>query len=149
MIASTGQYVESGRDQGHTQLSLGNMAEISQIVDSQGDSSVYDDLDERLMVSYEYTSEYLLTNNTLPYNSSWVCCNCAGEGWMEISSIDREKWRPIHEIAYSYYVQLKGLDMPDIKLLLEEQGLETTNPVDADNDNAEWGLLRFRRNADL
>ncbi|KAH7231579.1 chondroitin AC/alginate lyase [Fusarium solani] len=149
MIAPTGQYVESGRDQGHTQLSLGNMAKLAQVAFSQGDDSVYDLLNKRLMVGYEYTSEFLMTDNTLPYNTSWVCCGCANLGWKGISELERGQWRPIHEIAYGYYAQKKGNDMPYTKMLLEAQGLETTNPSSASNDNAEWGTLRFRRSQDL
>ncbi|KAL6360968.1 hypothetical protein LRP88_04429 [Fusarium phalaenopsidis] len=149
MIAPTGQYVESGRDQGHTQLSLGNIAELAQVAFSQGDDSVYNLLNKRLMVGYEYTSEFLMTDNTLPYNTSWVCCGCANLGWKGISELERSQWRPIHEIAYGYCTQKMGNSMPYTKMLLEAQGLETTNPSSASNDNAEWGTLRFHRSQGL
>ncbi|CZR65586.1 uncharacterized protein PAC_15486 [Phialocephala subalpina] len=148
MIENTGQYVESGRDQGHTQLSLGNMAEISQVALSQGDPSIYELLGERLRVGYEYTSEYQATNNTLPYNTTWVCCGCEDEGWTYVSSLDRTQIRPVREIVYGYYSGVKGVEMPYTKDVLSE-GPETINPVNADNDNAEWGTLRFRRTSSL
>jgi hypothetical protein len=39
--------------------------------------------------------------------------------------------------------------MPYTKDILTLTGGDTTNPVNADNDNAEWGTLRFRRTASL
>jgi Alginate lyase len=149
--SATGQYVESGRDQGHTQLSLGNMAELSQVALSQGDDSIFSYLSNRLRDSYEYTSEYQTTNNTLPYNSSVSCCYCPETfgTWIYLSSAQRYQYRPIHEISYAYFVSLKGGSMPFTKDLLEIVGIESTNPVNADNDNAEWGSLRFRISASL
>jgi hypothetical protein len=148
MIKSTGQYVESGRDQGHTQLSEGNMAEISQIAYSQGDHSVYEYLSQRLRLGYEYTSQYQV-NGTVPYDLNWVCCGCQTFGYNVISPTDRYQYRPIHEIAYAYYVSVAHASMPYTKELLQYIGTETKNPAGADNDNAEWGTLRFRKTATL
>lgn len=39
--------------------------------------------------------------------------------------------------------------MPYTKDLLTLVGIETTNPVNAENDNAEWGSLGFMRTATL
>jgi hypothetical protein len=61
-INSFGQNSESGRDQSHVQLSLGNMAELCQTAHNQGDYSYWDLLSERLMTGYEYTAEYNLGN---------------------------------------------------------------------------------------
>lgn len=105
--ASTGQYVESGRDQGHTQLSIGNMAEIAQIAYSQGDSSVFQMLDNRLKASYEYTSQFQM-NATTAYNTSILCCGCVTT-WTAPSAVAIAQYRPVREIAYGYYVGVEGV----------------------------------------
>lgn len=65
-INSNGQNSESGRDQAHTQLGLGNMAETCQTAYNQGDN-YWDLLDSRLKVGYEYTASYNL-GNTVDYD---------------------------------------------------------------------------------
>lgn len=62
-INSFGQNSESGRDQAHTQLGLGNMAELCQTAHNQGDYGYWNLLSERLMTGYEYTAEYNLGND--------------------------------------------------------------------------------------
>ena len=62
-INSFGQNSESGRDQSHPQLSLGNMAELCQTAHNQGDYGYWDLLSERLMIGYEYTAKYNLGND--------------------------------------------------------------------------------------
>ena len=57
---STHSGSESGRDQSHVQLGLGNMAELCQTAHNQGDYSYWDLLNERLMAGYEYTATYNL-----------------------------------------------------------------------------------------
>jgi hypothetical protein len=65
-INSNGQNSESGRDQGHTQLSLGNMAETCQTAYNQGEN-YWDLLHSRLKAGYEYTASYNL-GNTVDYD---------------------------------------------------------------------------------
>lgn len=58
-----GQSSESGRDQAHTQLGLGNMAEICQTAHNQGDYSYWSLLSDRIMTGFEYTAKYNLGNS--------------------------------------------------------------------------------------
>ena len=69
-INSMGQNCESGRDQAHTQLSLGAQAELCQVAYNQGDREYWDLLDDRLMVGYEYTAKYNL-NYSVPYDPNF------------------------------------------------------------------------------
>lgn len=72
-INSFGQNSESGRDQAHVQLSLGNMAELCQTAFNQG-NNYWDLLKSRLGVGYEYTASYNL-GNTVKYDPDffrWV-----------------------------------------------------------------------------
>jgi len=126
------------------------VAELAQVAYSQGDSSVFELLSNQLLKGYEYTSAYQ-ANGTLTYNSSIYCCGCpeAFGTWTAPSSEDRYQYRPVREIAYGFFNGLGGFWMPYTKEILELTGGDTTNPVNADNDNAEWGTLRFRRTASL
>ncbi|RPB17384.1 chondroitin AC/alginate lyase, partial [Morchella conica CCBAS932] len=141
MIASTGQYCESGRDQGHTQLSLGNMAEMSQISENQGED-LWGKLSNRLLLGYEYTAKYNLGNDGMPYDAAVSAC---GASWSAISTIDRGVWRPTYEILYAHFAVDKGLAAPYTKQVIQKVGREKLNPVNADADSCEWGTLKFRK----
>lgn len=143
MIASTGQYCESGRDQGHTQLSLGNMAEMSQISANQGED-LWGKLSNRLLLGYEYTAKYNLGNDGMPYDAAVSAC---GASWSAISTIDRGVWRPTYEILYAHFAVDKALAAPYTKQVIQKVGREKLNPVNADADSCEWGTLKFRKAA--
>lgn len=65
-----GQNSESGRDQGHSQLGLGNIAELCQTASSQGDDSYWGLLNDRVLTGYEYTAKYNLGYD-VPYDPSF------------------------------------------------------------------------------
>jgi hypothetical protein len=127
-----------------------SVAEIAQVAYSQGDSTVFSLLSNRLRLGYEYTSEFQ-ANYTVPYNSSIYCCDCPETfgTWTAPSTADQYQYRPVREIAYGYFNGVAGQIMPYTKDILTLTGGDTINPVNADNDNAEWGALRFRRTASL
>lgn len=56
MLNAAGQNAESGRDQQHTMLGLGNMAESSQVTWLQGTDDFWGLLSNRLLAGYEYAS---------------------------------------------------------------------------------------------
>ncbi|KAJ7205253.1 chondroitin AC/alginate lyase, partial [Mycena pura] len=112
-ISSTGQSSESGRDQGHTQLGLGNLAESCQVAWIQGTNDLFALLSNRLLTGYEYTAKYNL-GNTVPYDATFQRCNSSivGGPFATISNTTRGTFRPIYELAYAHYVSTKGLSMP-------------------------------------
>ncbi|KZP28276.1 chondroitin AC/alginate lyase [Athelia psychrophila] len=112
-ISSTGQSSESGRDQGHTQLGLGNLAESCQIAWIQGTADLFALLANRLMAGFEYTAAYNL-GNTVAYDASFQRCDAdlLGGPFAAISTSTRGTFRPIYELAYAHYVTIKGLTMP-------------------------------------
>ena len=107
-----GQSSESGRDQAHTQLGLGNFGEAFQMAWNQGDD-LFSLLDNRLLVGYEYTARYNL-GYSVPYNESFYRCDVflVHGPWPIISNVTRGQWRPIWELGYAHYVSIKGLSMP-------------------------------------
>jgi len=111
-INSQGQSSESGRDQEHTELGLGNFGEAFQMAWNQGDD-LFSLLNNRLLVGFEYTAKYNL-NYTVPYNPGFYRCdaNLLGGPWPTISSLGRGNWRPVYELPYAHYVTTKHLSMP-------------------------------------
>jgi hypothetical protein len=111
-IDSQGQSSESGRDQAHTQLGLGNYGEAFQMAWNQGDD-LFSLLKNRLLIGFEYTAQYNL-NYSVPYNSSFYRCdaNLLGGPWKTISNSSRGVWRPIYELPYAHYVSKQNLSMP-------------------------------------
>ena len=135
-ILSTGQSSESGRDQQHTQLGLGNYVEAFKIMENQYDpNDFFAELDNRLMAGMEYTAKYLM-GGTVPYSESFARCdaNLLGGPWPEISTSGITPIRPVWEAGYAHYVVEKGLAMPYTKALvstsrysLAEEQLLTTS----------------------
>jgi hypothetical protein len=111
-INPEGQSSESGRDQAHTQLGLGNFAEAFQMAWNQGDD-LFSLLDNRLLIGYEYTARYNL-GYSVPYNASFYRCDVVlvNGPWPIISNTTRGEWRPVYELSYAHYASIKGLSMP-------------------------------------
>lgn len=111
-INSEGQSSESGRDQAHTQLGLGNFGEAFQMAWNQGDD-LFSLLNNRLSIGYEYTARYNL-GYSVHYNESFYRCDAflVNGPWPIISNVTRGQWRPIWELGYAHYVSTKGLSMP-------------------------------------
>ncbi|KAK4701128.1 hypothetical protein P7C70_g5109, partial [Phenoliferia sp. Uapishka_3] len=109
-ISSTGQSSESGRDQQHTQLGLGNLAETCTISANQYTTDLWSLLSNRLLKGYEYTASYNL-GNTVAYDASFQRCdaNYLGGPFKVISNDGRGTFRTVYEIAYAHYVVSKGL----------------------------------------
>ena len=63
-----GQCQESGRDQQHTQLGLGHLAEACEVAWNQG-LDLYGESDNRLLKGFEYTARYNLDQDVpfVPY----------------------------------------------------------------------------------
>lgn len=108
-ISETGQCQESGRDQGHTMLGLGCLAEVCEVGYQQG-LDMYGALENRLMAGYEYTAKYNL-GYEVPFEQ-WTDITGKYSNWSTISEEGRGEFRSVFEIAYNAYVNRKGLEMP-------------------------------------
>jgi hypothetical protein len=71
--------------------------------------------------------------------------NLLGGPWADISDVHRGQFRPIYQLAYSYYVQLKGLEMPWTAQVLEEEVFEANDNVNNIANSPVYGTLRFSR----
>ncbi|WP_327313483.1 alginate lyase family protein [Streptomyces sp. NBC_01235] len=105
--SGTGQCCESGRDQAHTQLILGSLAEICETGRVQG-LDMYGASSSLLLSGFEYTAKYNL-GNSVPYDATFGRCNWH---WSAISTDGRGTFRPIYEMAYNHYVKRAGKSAP-------------------------------------
>lgn len=99
----SGQCQESGRDQNHTMLGIGHLAEACEIAYNQGNETLWSASENRLMKGYEYTAKYNLGYD-VPFEPF---TDVTGVRWNNISDDDRGKFRPVFEIAYNHYVTRK------------------------------------------
>jgi hypothetical protein len=95
-VYPSGQCEESTRDQAHTQLGLGELAETCQVAWSQG-VDLYGAADNRLALGIEYTANYLLGDDMPSYGI--------------ISTQGRDHFSDIYESAYQHYHYVKGLEI--------------------------------------
>ncbi|MEU6904146.1 alginate lyase family protein [Streptomyces coeruleorubidus] len=106
VFRDTGQCVDSGRDQAHTQLILGSMAEACEIAWVQG-QDLYSASANRLLAGFEYTAKYNLGND-VPY-TVWGPCQAT---YGSISTNQRGNLRPVYEMAFNHYVKRRSLPAP-------------------------------------
>lgn len=119
-ISTTGQCQETGRDQAHAQLGIGNLAEICEMAWNQGDD-LWAAHDRRMLTGYEYTAKYNLGHDDIPFET-WSDCTGLYCNWTVPSAMQRGKFRPVYELAYAHYVGRLGLQMPYTARVLGRAG---------------------------
>ena len=130
-LAASGQCQESGRDQAHVMLGLGQLAETCEVAWNQGDD-LYGDLDNRLLAGYEYTSRANLGLD-VPF-ATWKDLTGKYSNWNVLAEGALGQWRAVFEIAYNHYVGRRHLAMPATSLALghyvrpEGAGFTCDNP---------------------
>ncbi len=130
-IATTGQCQESGRDQAHCMLGLGQLAETCEVAWSQG-LDLWSALDNRLLKGYEYLSRSNL-GLPVPFHQ-WHDLTGLYSNWKVLSEGAKGQWRSVFEIAYNHYVGRQGLSMPSTAIVLgrfvrpEGAGFACDNP---------------------
>ena len=111
VLNEAGQCQESGRDQQHTQLGLGLLAEVCQIAWNQG-VDLYGEADNRLLKGFEYTAKYNL-GHEVPFVPD---VDTTGKyKHKKISEEGRGTLRPIYEMVWNHYGVLGGLAAPFTK----------------------------------
>lgn len=99
---ATGQCYESGRDQEHTQMGLGGIAEACEIAYNQdNDTQIYELFSNRLLLGTEYTAQYNL-GYSVPFTQS-------GAWDPQINPLYRGVFEPFYEMVYNHYVNRKGM----------------------------------------
>lgn len=143
VLTPAGQLQESNRDQPHTMLALGNLAELAEMAWKQG-VDLYEASDNAIMRGYEYTSRYNL-GKEVDYQTSYDFCERNYPDYTPevISTNGRGNFRSVFEIAYNHYVYRKGLAMPETLEVLQAIGPEDA-PFGADHPG--YGSLLFYLN---
>ena len=108
VINDAGQIQESGRDQQHTQLGIGGLAEVCEIGWSQG-LDMFGASDNRLLKGFEYVARYNL-GEEVPFVSYVDTSGRFPAG--HISDGGRGRLRPIYEMVLNHYTRRQGLAAP-------------------------------------
>ncbi len=138
IINAAGQCQESGRDQSHTQLGLGQLAEACEIGWHQG-LDMYGAEDNRLLAGFEYTAKYLLGNDVPfePHTDTTGNYNAK-----VIATRTRQRFRPIYEMVWNHYQNRRGIDAPFTREAAEKNRPE--GPAFG-SDHPGFGTLLFSR----
>jgi hypothetical protein len=105
-----GQWQESGRDQGHTIMGMGQMGAICEMAWNQGDD-LYSYDGRRFMKAAQYVAKYNL-GSTVPFTTyTWGSGqNCAQQSQTVISSASRGQARPVWAMLHYHYNRRLFLD---------------------------------------
>ena len=143
VLTDAGQLQESNRDQPHTMLALGSLAELAEMALKQG-IDLYTANNNAILRGFEYTSQYNLGFD-VSYQTSYDYCekNYTDYTPTAISAVGRGEFRSVFEIAYNHYVYRKGIPMPQTMAVLGKMGPEGA-PFGADNPG--YGSLLFYLN---
>jgi hypothetical protein len=113
------QYQESGRDQGHTMMGMGQLGAFCETAWSQGDD-LYGYDSNRFMKCAQYVAKYNLGQD-VPYTTyTWgTGQSCAQQSQTVISSASRGQVRPVWDILHYHYARRRGLSVPYITAMAE------------------------------
>jgi hypothetical protein len=139
VINEEGQIQESGRDQGHTQLGIGMLAECSEIAWHQG-LNLYGYANNRLLKGFEYVAKFNL-GNEVPF-TEWL--DRTGKyHHTTIARQDRGPLRAVYEQVYNHYVNRMGLPAPFTKQAAEKVRPEGPGKPGADHPG--YGTLFYTK----
>ncbi|QIY74213.1 alginate lyase family protein [Streptomyces sp. RLB1-33] len=143
------QYQESGRDQGHTMMGMGQLGAFCEMAWSQGDD-LYGYSNDRIMKCAQYVAKYNLGQD-VPYATyTWgTGQSCAQQSQTVISSASRGEIRPVWDILYYHYARRRGLSVPYIQAMAEsvrpEGGGGDYGPNSGGFDQLGFGTLMYAK----
>ncbi|MGW0870524.1 alginate lyase family protein [Streptomyces sp. NPDC002740] len=105
-----GQWQESGRDQGHTVMGMGQLGAICEMAWNQGDD-LYSYDSKRFLKAAQYVAGYNL-GNEVPFTTyTWGSGqNCAQNSQTVISTASRGQVRPVWAMLHYHYNRRLSLD---------------------------------------
>ena len=129
-----GQCQESGRDQQHTQLGLGYLADACEVAFKQG-VDLYGVCGNRLALGFEYTARY-----NLGFDVPFAEYRSIDGRYVHtaISSRGRGRLRPIFEKVYHHYHDRVGLEMKHTRMAIDK-----IRPEGEHWDHVSWGTLMY------
>ncbi|MES2477144.1 MAG: LamG-like jellyroll fold domain-containing protein [Verrucomicrobiota bacterium] len=137
-----GQMQESGRDQGHTTLSLSLLGAICEMGWNQG-VDLYGYRNHRFLAGSEYVFKYNQWQD-VPYVPYMWGTGQSGNWQIQanVSNSARGSYRPIAEMVYNHYVNRLGLAAPFSKEVAEQHRPEGNG---GNGDQLGFGTLTFTR----
>ncbi len=137
VINEAGQIQESGRDQGHTQLGIGMLAECSEIAWHQG-LNLFGYADNRLLKGFEYVAQFNL-GNEVPFTET---LDRTGKyHHLSIARQDRGPLRAVYEHVYNHYANRMGLSASFTQQAAEK--IRPEGPGKPGADHPGYGTLFF------
>ncbi|USQ86191.1 alginate lyase family protein [Streptomyces phaeoluteigriseus] len=143
------QYQESGRDQGHSLMGIGQLGAFCETAWNQGED-LYGYDDNRVMKCAQYVAKYNL-GQSVPFTPySWGSgTNCAYNEHTVISASGRGQLRPIWDVLHYHYARRRGLPVPYITAMAErvrpEGGGGDYGPNSGGYDQLGFGTLLYAR----
>ncbi|MES2925104.1 MAG: LamG-like jellyroll fold domain-containing protein [Verrucomicrobiota bacterium] len=137
-----GQMQESGRDQGHTTLSISLLGAICEMGWNQGED-LYGYRNNRCLAGAEYVFKYNQWQD-VPYVPYMWGTGQSGTWQIQanVSGAARGSYRPIAEMVYNHYVNRLGLAAPFSKEVAEQHRPEGNG---GNGDQLGFGTLTFTR----
>ena len=112
------QWQESGRDQGHTMMGMGQLGAICEMAWNQGDD-LYGYDNNRFMKAAQYVAKYNL-GETVPFTTyRWGGQSCAPREQTVISDAGRGQERPVWDLLHYHYARRRRLSVPYITAMAE------------------------------
>ena len=137
-----GQWQESGRDQSHSMLGIGLMANICQLAWSQGvDLYAYDD--NRFLKGAEYVARTGALSLEAPFFEELNTCSNRRHRWVAINALGRYFDQPVWEAVYNHYVVKQGLEAPHVEAMAQIMRFAGTT-----NDQLGYGTLTYTLDSD-
>ncbi|XHS76317.1 LamG-like jellyroll fold domain-containing protein [Burkholderiaceae bacterium UC74_6] len=141
-----GQWQESGRDQGHSTLSISMAASLFEMAWNQGDD-LYGQDDNRFLAGAEYVAKANLKDASGAFYALPFFVYSNRQGTMTAVSDDgRPNGRPCWEAVYNHYVKRKGLAAPWVSAMAAQLRPEGNTWL---GDDLSFGTLTFSRDADV
>ena len=137
-----GQMQESGRDQGHTTLSISLLGAICEMGWNQG-VDLYGYRNNRCLAGAEYVFKYNQWQD-VPYVPYMWGTGQSGTWQIQgnVSGAARGSYRPVAEMVYNHYVNRLGLAAPFSKEVAEQHRPEGNG---GNGDQLGFGTLTFTR----
>ncbi|TDO52170.1 alginate lyase [Kribbella sp. VKM Ac-2527] len=143
------QWQESGRDQGHTVMGVGQMATFCEMAWNQGED-LYGYDGNRFMKGAQYVAKYNLGQDVPFTKYTWGSGqNCAYNEHTVISSASRGQLRPVWDIVHYHYTRRRNLSVPYISAMAAsvrpEGGGGDYGPNSGGFDQLGFGTLMYAK----
>ncbi|WP_329071591.1 alginate lyase family protein [Streptomyces sp. NBC_01429] len=143
------QWQESGRDQGHTMMGMGQMGAFCEMAWNQGDD-LYGYDNNRFMKAAQYVAKYNLGQDVPWTKYTWgTGQSCAYQEHTAISADSRGQARPVWDILHYHYARRRNLSVPYITAIAEsvrpEGGGGDYGPNSGGFDQLGFGTLLYAK----